>query len=234
MAALSSTNVSAFTPSLSSNLERLEFSKEIQNDTELFFLINVMLDATSAQLKRFEDLYIYDELEKGEIFEKLSEQIVNLSVNEAIDLVKILAKHSNYRKVYLRLHKVCQGHLNERIKIRQPFRSQDHTDKVEQKLLNEWKLKKEIKPMSIQIRQYVYRNLFYTKKFCDFYISYTHIDNAQSCSHPFVKLQTTCDQYLESILERFEAKINQYGLDPKVEWGVLAKRIFGKNLKLTN
>ena len=162
---LSKANVSSFQIP-----ENLSFAKVIQEDEELIFYIEAFLKVSSSQLKRIEECYSYDKIEHGNLLEALSEESTSLSIEEAIELVKTLAKQTYYQEETYRLHKVCKGHFNEVLRREVPYRSEEHVQKIEQKILSEWKRKKEIKPESIMVEHDQYRNLFFTRRLCDFYI----------------------------------------------------------------
>ena len=233
MTALSPMNALSFNHDLQVISEKpVSFSKEIEKDPELFFLVNLMAKALPAQLKRFEELYIYEEIEKGDIFDALSETSVTTTVDQVIDLIKILAKHSYYREETFRLHKVCKGHFEERVRDRVRYRSRKHIEKEEKKILEEWKQKVNIKPSSITIKKIVYRNASCLWRLADFYVNYTHLENIPECSYPKTKAQFVQDVCFTSVLERFESKIKNFSLNWEREWGVLAQKIFGSNLIL--
>ena len=106
--------------------------------------------------------------------------------------------------------------------------------KEEQKILEEWNQKEGIKPKSVKIKRVVSRNLFLTNRRCDFYVDYVHIDNFKDCSYPFIKKRTVQNLSFEVVIHKFEDKINCYHLNSELEWGKLAKRIFGENLVFIN
>lgn len=222
---LSKANVSSFQMP-----EDLSFAKIIQEDKELIFYIEAFLAASSSQLKRLEECYYYEKIENGNLLEALSEESTSLSIEEAIELVKSLAKHTYYQEEACQVYKVCKGHFNEAVKTGAPYRSAEHVQKIEQKILNEWKQKKEIKPESVTLQREQHRNLFFTSRLCDFYINYTHVDNCLTCSYPAVKQFTVQSLSFGSVMDQFENKIQKHNLARDLEWEKLAKRIFGKNL----
>ncbi|MFK5284351.1 hypothetical protein ACI3PL_32705, partial [Lacticaseibacillus paracasei] len=72
--------------------------KVIQEDEELIFYIEAFLKVSSSQLKRIEECYYYEKIENGNLLEALSEEATSLSIEEAIQLVKTLAKQTYYQE----------------------------------------------------------------------------------------------------------------------------------------
>ncbi|MCH9632643.1 MAG: hypothetical protein S4CHLAM6_09810 [Chlamydiae bacterium] len=206
------------------------FAKDIQNDPELYFYLVAFIKAAPSQLQKIDELYFYEKLEMGDLLEAVAEGPTRVTIEQAKQMVKSLAKCSFFKEEKYTLHKVCKGHFDEIAKRRQPFRNAEHVDKVEQKILHEWQEKKEIKSDSIQIKQIIARNLFWTRRFCDFYISYTHVDNYLGCSFPSVKKWSTHNRSFSSVVEQFENKVKNSHLNGNLEWSKLAERVFGNNI----
>lgn len=212
--------------------ESRDFAEAIQKDETLIFSLKAFIKASSIQLDRIEQNYLYDQLENGELLALLSEGPTQLTWMQAMSLIKFLAGCSYYKEEAYRLHKVCKGHFDQIVKSAVPYRNEEHIKKEEQKILETWKQKSGVNPDSVTIKQFVYRNLFYTKRLCDFSISYTHFNNLKDCTYPFIKKRFVQNCSFESIIEQFENKIKCHNLDREVEWSKLAKQIFGENLVL--
>lgn len=204
----------------------------IQKDEELLFYLETFIKALSIQLDRIEKNYLYDQLQNGDLLVNLSEGSTQLTITQAKELIKYLAKCSYYTEEAYHLHKVCKGHFEERVKVNVPYRNEKHIQKEEQKILEEWKRKEGIRAESVKIKPSVHRNLFFTNRLCDFYIDYAHVDNFKDCSSPCIKKLTVQNLSFETVIRKFEDTIHLYNLNNEGEWGKLAKRIFGENLVL--
>lgn len=221
-----------FPSSFIKQIAGLDFAEDIQKDEELLFYLEAFIKASSIQLTRIEENYLYDQLENGNLLASLSEGLTQLTLIQAVDFIKFLGGCSYYKEEAYRLHKVCKGHFDKLVRRSVPYRNEEHIKKEEQKILEAWKQKEGVKPESAMIKQSVSRNLAFTRRFCDFYVSYTHIDNFQDCSYPYTKKRFIQDSSFEGVIHQFEEKIKLHKLDEKAEWSKLAKQIFGENLVL--
>ncbi len=204
------------------------FAQPIQNDKQLYFYIDTFLKVVPIQLKKIDDLYFYENLEMGNLLEEVTERPVQVTVEQAMEMIKSIAKHSFFKEETHTLHKVCQGHIRQMGKsnIRPKNIARD-----EKALLREWESKKEIKSVSVirEVTPTLFRVLTINKHY-DLYLNYTHIDNHPGCSFTYVKERSIKDLSFESVLNQFESKIESACLDKDLEWGKLAKQVFGENL----
>lgn len=215
-----------------SSKEELKFTNHIQKDEELFFLLSVFVKALVLQLERVEKFYLYDEIEGGEILEELSEKNVELTIDEAIDLIKVLASSSYYVESSTKIHKVCDGHKNERIKTK--IKPKDY-EKIEQGILTGWKEDQNLKTFSLlRVNHAVLFRIGPLNRYYDIYAEYIHKDNIPECSsYTLSKRQATQNICLVSILDKFEEKISNYKLNRELEWSKLTKFVFKERLTLT-
>lgn len=204
------------------------FAQSIQKDGQLYFHIETFLKVAPVQLKRIEDLYYYEKLEMGDLLEEVAERPVQVTVQQAKGMVKAVAKCSFFKEETYTLHKVCQGHFKEGAKFNIRPKNIEREEKA---LRRDWESKQEIKSISTirEVTPALFRVLTINKHY-DLYLNYTHIDNHPDCSFSYIKKGSIQDLCFESVIKQFESKIQSCNLNEDLEWGKLAKQVFGKNL----
>lgn len=204
--------------------ESTSFANQLQQDEDFYFHLTALLIALPLQLKRFEELYIYDEIKYGNLFAELYEKQTKLKLDQAIDLVKTLAQYSYYREERLSLHKTCTGHKD----YAKTTILAANFEKEKSKIIAEWSQKKEI--MKFEVLKEVAPTLIDPRNHFHAMVNYTHIDNYNECSNDWVKEEKIRDVCFITILNQFEERLDKHLLNADVEWAKLAKKVFGNNL----
>lgn len=205
-----------------SSFEEKKFSDPLLKDEHVLFLIESFITAAHMQLKRIDNFYLYDELEEGATLEELNEHPVFLTLDDAVKLVRDLAKNTFYKEEVFTIHKVCQQHLHQKIGDRIPKKKLNEYIKNKEA---EWKENKEIE--SYRITKERFRGKTY-----HVYIDYTHFNDSKSCINPIHKKREIKDLSFEHVIDKFEDKIASYRLDKKKEWSALIDQIFNQKVSI--
>lgn len=208
------------------------FHEALRSDSNLSGWLKTWVQSLKKQLDQIEDLYLYDELEKGDVLEELSEREVKLPLKEAVHLIRILTRHSFFKHQLIKIQKICQGHtdrfITERIR-------EDHLKDEKNKLTEKCNGDKNIKEFKVYDTEEprLIRIPFLQSKLYNLHLDYTHVDNVPSChQYKLIKTSETKDKSFEEVLKLFESKLKEYRLDAKHQWAILVQQVFGKNLKL--
>lgn len=217
-------------PQLSANRQPYSFSKSLQNDERLFFYLQAMQEAFSLQLDRIEREYLYDEIEMGELFEKLYDRPIFISLDDAIQMLEIFSKITFFKERTIIYHKVCQGHVDDLIRDKIPNKE---IDDVEKNTNLAWGQRPDLK--SFSIRRVENSNLVSLGNLNKtFYLiaDYTHVDNHQNCDAPSFKKLSIQERSFESVLDEFKDKISSSSTNSGQEWAALARLVFGERLNI--